>query len=110
MKLLFDENISHRLVRMLQDLYPDSQHVREQGMEAASDDVIWQYARSTGLTIVAKDSDFYYRSLLLGHPPKVVWLRVGNCTTATIEDLLRTRHADLMSFEQDPDASFLIVG
>ena len=109
MKLLFDENIARRLVTMLQDLYPGSQHVCEHGMEAASDDVVWQYARDSGFTIVSKDSDFYYRSLLLGHPPKVVLLRMGNCSTNEIADRLRDRHADLTSFETDPDSSFLIL-
>jgi predicted nuclease of predicted toxin-antitoxin system len=59
--------------------------------------------------IVSKDSDFQQRALLLGHPPKVVWLRLGNCSTAAVAALLRTRHADLLAFEADPTASLLVL-
>jgi len=47
--------------------------------------------------------------MLFGHPPKVVWIRLGNCTTAQVEALLRTRHADLLAFDQDAEASFLAL-
>ncbi len=81
MKLLFDENLSFRLVVILQDLFPCSQHVRECGLRGGSDAEIWEYATANGLMIVTKDSDFQERSVLLGTPPKVVWLRMKNCTT-----------------------------
>jgi predicted nuclease of predicted toxin-antitoxin system len=109
MRLLFDHNLSYRLVPALASLYPGSIHVRDLGMTTAADDVIWTYARQHGLAIISKDSDFFHRSMLLGHPPKVVWIRLGNCTTAQIEALLRARHADLLAFEQDANASFLAL-
>lgn len=59
--------------------------------------------------IVSKDSDFQHRALLVGHPPKVVWLRLGNCSTAAVVALLRTRQADLLAFEADPTASLLAL-
>jgi predicted nuclease of predicted toxin-antitoxin system len=92
MKLLFDQNLSHRLLIALEALYPGTQHIREQGLDTASDDVVWNYARDHGMTIVSKDSDFYHRSMLLGHPPKVVWVRLGNCTTVAVAGLLQARH------------------
>jgi predicted nuclease of predicted toxin-antitoxin system len=107
MKLLLDQNLAHRLAVALNTLYPGSQHVRTLGMDTASDDAVWAYARDHGMTIVSKDSDFYYRSMLLGHPPKVVWLRLGNCTTAEIFELLQTRQVDLLIFEKETSASFL---
>lgn len=109
MKLLFDHNLSHRLVAVLADLYPDLQHVRHLGLTTAHDGVIWDYSNQHGLVIVSKDSDFYYRSVLFGYPPKVVWIRLGNCTTGQIASLLRARHADLLAFDQDPTASFLAL-
>ncbi len=109
MKLLFDQNISARLMTDLADLYPESKHVRNIGMASADDVEIWEYAREHGAIIVSKDSDFYHRSMLLGHPPKVVWLKIGNCTTAQIKDLLRLRHADLVFFSQDSQTSFLAL-
>ncbi len=80
MKLLFDQNLSPRLTRLLADIYADSIHVREVGLREADDLAIWQYAKVHGFAIVSKDSDFQQRSLLHGAPPKFIWLRVGNCT------------------------------
>ena len=99
MKLLFDHNLARRLVVDLADSCANSQHVHILGMATASDEAIWLYAQQQGMAIVLKDSDFYYRSMLRGHPPKVIWIRLGNCTTAQVADLLRLRHADIQAFE-----------
>jgi predicted nuclease of predicted toxin-antitoxin system len=109
MKLLFDQNLAHRLGSALASLHPGSRHIRELGMDTASDDDVWSYARDNGMTIVSKDSDFYHRSMLLGHPPKVILLRLGNCTTAQVIELLQARNEDVLAFEQDSSASFLIL-
>jgi len=108
-KLLFDQNLSHRLVALLAAEFPGSQHVRDLGMAAASDPVVWAYAAKEGFVIVSKDTDFQQRAVLRGHPPKVVWVRLGNCSTADVADLLRSRFADLVAFEADVTASFLAV-
>jgi predicted nuclease of predicted toxin-antitoxin system len=79
MKLLFDENLSPKLPRILSVDFPESMHVRHCGLKGFPDEDIWEYARNNGFTIVSKDSDFYQRSMIYGHPPKVVWLRIGNC-------------------------------
>jgi predicted nuclease of predicted toxin-antitoxin system len=109
MKLPFDQNLSHRLVDQLAADFPGSQHVRSVGLARAPDPAIWAYAAAQGLAIVSKDSDFQQRAFLLGHPPKVVWVRLGNCSTAEVAALLRTRQADLLAFEADPTASFLVL-
>ena len=109
MNLLFDQNLSHRLVSSLADIFPNSSHVRNVGLGRADDDAVWQYAVAHSFSIVSKDSDFHQLSFLRGHPPKVVWIRRGNCSTDEIESLLRQHEADLRAFEQDPDASFLVL-
>jgi predicted nuclease of predicted toxin-antitoxin system len=109
MKLLFDQNLSHRLVALLAAEFPGSQHVRDAALASASDPAVWAYAAAQGLAIVSKDKDFQHRALLLGHPPKVVWLRLGNCPTAAVAALLRSRQADLLAFEADATASFLAL-
>lgn len=81
MRLLLDQNLSFTLVQALADLYPDSAHVREVGLERADDDQVWRYAATRGLAIVSKDSDFRQMSFVRGHPPKVIWIRRGNCST-----------------------------
>jgi predicted nuclease of predicted toxin-antitoxin system len=90
MKLLFDQNLSPRLPRLLADIYADSIHVREVNLRDADDSEIWEYAKANGYVIVSKDSDFQQRSLLHGAPPKFTWLRVGNCTVKRTEELLRS--------------------
>lgn len=109
MKLLFDQNLSHRLVGLLAAEFRDSTHVRDAGMAAAPDADIWTYAAANGFVIVSKDTDFQQRALLYGYPPKVIWVRSGNCTTASVAALLRSRLADIQAFEADPDASFLAL-
>lgn len=64
MKLLFDENLSPKLSRLVADLFPGSMHVRECGLLGRPDDEIWDYARANSFTLVSKDSDFQQRSLL----------------------------------------------
>ena len=109
MKLLFDENLSHKLVRALADLFPDSEHVRDLGLKAADDHLIWDQAKSNDLIIVSKDSDFYQRSLVFGHPPKVIWIRRGNCSTVDVEAILRKHFQDVKDFYEDTYESFLIL-
>lgn len=109
MKLLFDQNLSYRLVRALADIFPDSQHVRDVGMKDASDTQVWNYARSHGFAIVSKDSDFYQRSLTLGFPPKVIWVRLGNCSTSDVEKFLRTNVETVERFDIDAAATLLIL-
>lgn len=109
MKLLFDQNVSPRLVRWLADIYPDSVHIREVGLRDADDADIWDYAKLNGFTIVSKDSDFQQRSLLYSHPPKFIWLRVGNCTVKTIEELLRKHSVAIHTFGLDDRRSHLML-
>jgi len=108
-RLLLDQNLSDRLLRVLEDPYPGSIHVRQVGLSAADDADLWTFASSEGLVIVSKDSDFHQRSLVHGHPPKVVWIRLGNCTTDQIAKLLSRHTEDLEAFDDDPEASFLVL-
>jgi predicted nuclease of predicted toxin-antitoxin system len=107
MRFLFDQNLSHKLVRLLADQFPNSVHVRDVGLEAADDQSVWNYASSQGLVIVSKDSDMHQRSFLFGAPPKVVWVRLGNCSTSDVAELLRQHVQTLKDFEADEVASFL---
>jgi predicted nuclease of predicted toxin-antitoxin system len=109
MKLLLDENLSHKLVRLLVDVFPDSVHVRDVGLKSADDSEVWKYAQNNSLVICSKDSDLHQRSFLLGFPPKVVWVRLGNCSTADVETLLRKYAATIEQFAKDDYAAFLTL-
>lgn len=109
MKLLFDENLSPKLVPALADLFPDSKHVDRVGLGTASDNEVWEYAHQQGFTLVSKDSDFHEKSLLHGYPPKVIWIRRGNCTNKQIEMILRNTAEQIDALLSDPEAAFLIL-
>ncbi len=78
-------------------------------MRDATDTEIWEYAGQNDFTIVSKDSDFQQRSLLYGHPPKFIWLRVGNCPVETIEELLRKHSISIHTFSLDEAKSHLLL-
>ena len=110
MKLLFDENLSPRLVEALADLYPGSVHVHQSGLSSTDDAAIWKYAKDNGFAIVSKDSDFQERSVLHGHPPKIIWLRATNCSSAEIESLLRAAVPVVARFIHEDEESCLVLG
>jgi predicted nuclease of predicted toxin-antitoxin system len=101
MKLLFDNNLSSKLVRQLATLYPDSNHVMNLGLDAASDVEVWEYAKQNDYCLVTKDSDFNEILASKGFPPKVIWIRLGNCTTAEISALLQKYHVTIAAFGED---------
>ena len=109
MKLLLDENLSDRITHRISDLYPGSEHVKTLGLINTDDAVIWEYAKADGFVIVSKDSDFHQRSLLYGHPPKFIYLRVGNCSTTKITQILRDNFDTIMQFERSEIESLLVL-
>ena len=106
MRLLFDQNLSPRLKEILRDLYPGSIHVRDIGLESADDITVWAYARDHDFVIASKDSDFRQLSSAFEHPPKVLWIRCGNCSTTEIASILRKHYNDLLAFYQDEQRAF----
>ena len=109
MKLLFDHNLSPRLVNRLNALYPNSNHLFNLGLDTEEDSVVWQYARDNEFIIVTKDSDFSELSLVRGFPPKVIWIRIGNCTTSDIESLIRSYNQEIEKFYSDLTLGVLIL-
>jgi len=109
LKLLFDQNLSWRLTAILAKEFPESVHVREVDLTSAADHLIWEYARLHGFAIISKDSDFSQKSFLLGAPPKVIWIRAGNCSTQQLEIILKAHVEDIRQFGKDQDSSFLII-
>ena len=108
MKLLLDENLSPKLVRRLLDSFPGSAHVEGCGLGAAGDWEIWRFAKENNFVIASKDSDFYNRAAVFGGPPKVIWLRVGNCPTAGIEESLERSKAAIEAFAQSDETTLVI--
>ena len=78
-------------------------------MERSRDAEVWDYAAEHGYTIVSKDADFHQRSLLHGPPPRVIWIRQGNCSVLDTAELLRERFIAIERFHLTRDAAFLAL-
>ena len=109
MKLLFDQNLSPKLVKRLADLFPGSSHLQTEGLDCADDNAVWDHARLHGFAIVTKDADYNDLSVLRGWPPKVIGLLLGNCTTIQVEAVFRARFADIEAFDKNPAVGTLAL-
>jgi predicted nuclease of predicted toxin-antitoxin system len=109
MKLLFDQNLSYRLVRRLSDLNLDLKHVNEVGLQGASDKEIWTYAKENGYSIMTFDSDFFDFAMVWGYPPKIIRFRTMNQTSAYLERLFRQQLSTITLFLNDQHLACLDI-
>lgn len=107
MKLLFDQNLSPHLPRLLQDIFPDSIHVRMVEMRRSRDPRIWDYAKEHDYIIVTKDTDFPKMSESLGPFPRVIHITLPNCPTSDVEALLRDRFGEIVDLSEDNENGLL---
>jgi predicted nuclease of predicted toxin-antitoxin system len=103
MRLLFDENISWRIVKKITHLYPDSESSVRLHLIGHEDDIVWKKAKRESYTIVTFDDDYLNLSQLNGFPPKVIFIRPGNLSTQQIADLLIRNHSVIQIFLTDPE-------
>ena len=94
---------------MIEDAVPGSVHVREVELQTADDARVWSYAAAHELVIVSKDSDFHQMSVILGHPPKVVWIQRGNCSTSEVAQMLRSHVTAIGAFIANEEAGLLAL-
>jgi len=107
--LLFDENLSPRLADRLADIFPNSVHINSIGLGKALDREVWEYARQNDYMIVTKDADFSEMSLLSSFPPKIIWIRRGNCSTSDIENLLRESYGAIAELSDNSELGILTL-
>jgi predicted nuclease of predicted toxin-antitoxin system len=93
----------------LEDLFPESEHVYAIGLAEADDRIVWEYAKDHDFTIVSKDSDYSDLSILLGSPPKAIWIRRGNCKTSEIAQILRQHDEDIQRLVKEKERNILIL-
>jgi predicted nuclease of predicted toxin-antitoxin system len=109
MKLLFDQNISHKVLKVLPPIFVGSTSVKKEGLINAPDREIWDFAKSNGFTIVTQDSDFNDLNSLLGFPPKIIWVRTGNLTTKQIVDVLIDYFQEIELFMENDQYSCMEI-
>jgi predicted nuclease of predicted toxin-antitoxin system len=107
MKLIFDENISYRIIKKIQVIYPNAIHVSSLGFSHTDDTQIWAYAKVNQYHIVSQDADFYEISLVKGFPPKLIWIKTGNVSTQFIADLFIKSYSEIENFINSPNESCL---
>lgn len=99
MKLLFDDNISYRIVKKVAEVFPGCLHVNRTGLATpAPDKAIWEYSQKYDYVVVTFDDDFEDLHNLYGFPPKVIILRLRNTSTQAIADILMAKKADINDF------------
>ena len=98
MKLLLDQNISFRVVKLLSEYFSLSTHVKQENLTNASDLEIRNYAIKNGHTIVTYDDDFIKYNLLYGPPPKIIWIRTGNLSNEALAKLLIAQKEKIETF------------
>lgn len=109
MKLLLDQNLSYKLLKSLEPIFPGSNHVKTLGLETADDAAIIRFAKDHGFAVVSRDVDFYEAVQLMQFPPKVVWLDCGNLSTRQVESLLLARREDILGLDSDSEADCLVI-
>jgi predicted nuclease of predicted toxin-antitoxin system len=101
--------LSRKLPALLATDFPGCEQAFTAGMATSDDMIVWNHALANSLTIVTKDTDFVALSSSLGHPPKVIWLRIGNCPTQVIVNLFKTRFVEIQAFLADPTTPLLAL-
>lgn len=99
MKLLFDQNLSRKLLPAIESRFPGSSHVVYLNLDTADDATIRRFAAAEGFTLVTKNTDMVDLCLVKGAPPKVLWLRIGNCTTTAVDQVLQVNHERIVRFD-----------
>ena len=106
-KLLFDQNLSYRIIQQIEHLFPGSTHVRILKLETADDIEIWQYAKDHDFHIVTQDTDFHNINTLYGYPPKIIRINTGNTATSTVIELLQKKNELIHDFLDNEKIGFL---
>lgn len=109
MKLFFDTNLSYKLPKILSDIFPESIHAEDVFLDEEDDKKIWDYAREHNFIIVSKDHDFLDMSVLYNSPPKLIFLKIGNCSTDKVAQTLRMNFEFIQTLIDSPKLDHLIL-
>ena len=102
MRLLFDQNISHRILKILAEEFSGSTSVKKENLIDRSDKAIWEFAKKSNYIIATQDSDFNDLNSLYGFPPKIIWIRTGNLRTEELANILKVHFSEIKEFEDNP--------
>ena len=98
MNFLVDAQLPPALARFLASLGEEAIHVLDVGLLDASDSAIWDFALKDDWIIITKDDDFQFRASVTAQPPKIIWVRVGNCSKQRLIEIFKV-HWDALKCE-----------
>ncbi|NJO00592.1 MAG: DUF5615 family PIN-like protein [Bacteroidia bacterium] len=107
MKLLLDQNISYRIIKLLHEFYPEMSQIGRLGMAQTDDAMVWQYARTHNYILVTFDAYFHERNLISGYPIKIIWLQCQDTSTNNVVRILKDNYAAIKSFYEDENHTCL---
>lgn len=107
--LLLDQNISFKVAREIQDIFPGAKHLSDLQIENYKDIEIWQFAKLYNYCIVTFDYDFIDLSTLKGFPSKIIWLRMGNTSTGNLVSKIHNEFKPIEEFLSSTETAFLEI-
>ncbi len=66
----------------------------------ATDEEIWNYAKTHNLTIITKDSDFSNRIMFTEPPPKIIHIKIGNMKIKDLHNFLNSVWEDVLNMNK----------
>jgi predicted nuclease of predicted toxin-antitoxin system len=106
-KLLFDQNLSYKIIKHIEHLFPNSSHVKFLDLDTSDDIAVWEYAKKHDFHIVTQDTDFNDINTLYGFPPKIIRINTGNTTTKTVIELFKKKNEIISEFLNDERTGYL---
>jgi predicted nuclease of predicted toxin-antitoxin system len=104
MKIVIDQNISFRIVPHINHLFTEVGHVRTLGWTDAPDIIIFRNAKQQGFdAILTLDEDFDNIILENIPPPKILWLRIRNCSTLHLAEIIENKIEIINNFLNDDE-------
>jgi predicted nuclease of predicted toxin-antitoxin system len=108
-KLLLDQNLSYKIIKNIEHIFPKSTHVRLLNLDTSDDLTVWRYAKENGYHIVTQDTDFSDINTLNGYPPKNIRINTGNTATQTIIKLLQNKSEIINEFLDNEKIGYLEI-
>ena len=109
MNLLFDANVSFRILELLKSHFSSAAHASQHNLNSATDINIWNFAQKNNFCIVTKDSDFNDLAIARRAPPKIIWLKVGNLKTGLLAEFILSHASKINLFLKDDHSAVLIL-
>ena len=84
MTVLLDHQLPPALKVFFAERGIEAIHVSEVGMQSQTDRAVWTFAKSNNMQIVSKDEDFLFLAAQDPAGPRLIWVRLGNCSNAAL--------------------------